>query len=150
MTPTDAKKRHDQLVHEIREHDHAYYVLAQPVISDQEYDRLYRELVDLEQQFPELCTPDSPSQRVGGAPLKEFQPVHHLKAMMSLDNTYSQDELREFVARVQRLLRRIGVTTACRLAARASITCASSRKVGSSRRNPLMADYRFCAGAVQY
>ena len=104
MTLGQAKARHEELADQIRGHDHAYYVLAQPVVSDQEYDRLYRELVDLEQQFPELCTPDSPSQRVGGAPLKEFQPVHHLKAMMSLDNTYSQDELREFVARVQRLL----------------------------------------------
>src|SRR3954463_7111660 len=104
MTHTQAKRRHAELVEEIRGHDHAYYVLAQPSISDQEYDRLYRELTDLERQFPELCTPDSPSQRVGGAALKEFQPVQHLKPMMSLDNTYSQAEVREFVARVQRLL----------------------------------------------
>src|SRR5207245_923213 len=80
------------------------YVLAQPSISDQEYDRLYHQLIDLEQQFPQLITPESPTQRVGGQPLKEFKPVHHLKPMTSLDNTYSQDELREFVARVKRLL----------------------------------------------
>lgn len=104
MTLHEAKTRHTRLVEEIRRHDHAYYVLAQPSISDQEYDRLYHELIDLEQAHPELITPDSPTQRVGGQPLKEFRPVRHLEPMMSLDNTYSQQELREFVNRVQRLL----------------------------------------------
>lgn len=99
-----AKVRHSELVEQIRAHDHAYYVLAQPVISDAEYDRLYRELRELERQFPDLITPDSPTQRVGGAPLTEFKPVQHLAPMRSLDNTYSQEEVREFVARVQRLL----------------------------------------------
>src|SRR6185295_14085073 len=88
----------------LRRHDHAYYVLAQPTIGDREYDRIYHELLDLEKQFPELVTPDSPSQRVGGEPLKEFKPVRHLVPMLSLDNTYSQQELREFVNRVQRIL----------------------------------------------
>jgi DNA ligase (NAD+) len=106
MTFDEAKVRHRKLVEEIRRHDHAYYVLAQPTISDQDYDRLYRELVDLEQQFPQLVTPDSPTQRVGGQPLKEFSPLRHLEPMTSLDNTYSQEELREFVNRVQRLLPR--------------------------------------------
>src|SRR5712691_5729316 len=104
MTMNDAKVRHARLVEEIRRHDHAYYVLAQPSISDQEYDRLYHQLLDLEKEFPELITPDSPSQRVGGEPLKAFKPIQHLKPMLSLDNTYSQTELREFVNRVQRLL----------------------------------------------
>src|SRR5438105_9021654 len=104
MTLNEAKTRHAQLVEEIRQHDHAYYVLAQPSIGDQEYDRLYHELLDLEKQFPQLLTPDSPSQRVGGEPLKAFKPVQHVKPMLSLDNTYSQEELREFVHRVQRLL----------------------------------------------
>ena len=104
MTFNDAQARHHQLVEEIRRHDHAYYVLAQPTITDQEYDRLYRELVDLEARFPQLVSPESPTQRVGGQPLKAFQPVRHLKPMTSLDNTYSQQELREFVQRVQRLL----------------------------------------------
>ncbi|HWI57017.1 MAG TPA: NAD-dependent DNA ligase LigA [Bacillota bacterium] len=104
MTLNEAKARHTQLAEEIRQHDHAYYVLAQPTISDQDYDRLYHELLDLEAKFPELVTPDSPSQRVGGQPLKEFKPVRHLKPMTSLDNTYSQEDLREFVKRVQRLL----------------------------------------------
>ena len=60
------KKRHEELAEEIRGHDHAYYVLAQPSISDREYDRIYRELLELEAEHPELLTPDSPSQRVGG------------------------------------------------------------------------------------
>jgi DNA ligase (NAD+) len=104
MTLDAAKRRHAELVDEIHRHDYAYYVLAQPGISDREYDRLYHELLDLERQFPPLATPDSPSQRVGGTPLKEFKPVQHLVPMLSLDNTYSQEELREFVARVQRIL----------------------------------------------
>src|SRR6267378_139940 len=104
MTLNEAKSRHAQLVDEIRRHDHAYYVLAQLSITDQDYDRLYRQLLDLEKQFPDLITPDSPSQRVGGQPLKAFKPVQHLKPMLSLDNTYSQEELREFVNRVQRIL----------------------------------------------
>lgn len=104
MTHAQAKTRHAQLVAEIRAHDHAYYVEARPTISDQAYDRLYHELLDLEKEFPDLVTPDSPSQRVSGEPLTEFKPVQHLSPMMSLDNTYSQDEVREFVSRVQRLL----------------------------------------------
>jgi len=91
-------------VEEIRRHDYLYYVEATPSISDREYDSLYRELVDLETQFPDLITPDSPTQRVGGQPIKAFKPVQHLTPMMSLDNTYSQAELRQFLARVQRLL----------------------------------------------
>ena len=77
---------------------------AAPAISDREYDALYRELLDLEKEFPELVTADSPSQRVGGQPLKEFKAVKHLRPMTSLDNTYSQAELRQFVERVQRIL----------------------------------------------
>src|SRR2546425_180286 len=104
MTLNEAKARHARLTDEIRQHDHAYYILAQPTISDQDYDRLYHQLLDLENQFPELVTPDSPSQRVGGEPLKAFKQVRHLVPMLSLDNTYSQQDLREFVNRVQRLL----------------------------------------------
>src|SRR5258707_854961 len=104
ITQAQANARHAELVEEIRQHDHLYYVEAHPIISDQEYDRLYRELLDLEKSFPDLATGDSPSQRVGGVPLTEFKAVQHLSPMMSLDNTYSQEEVREFVARVQRLL----------------------------------------------
>ncbi len=104
MTHPQAKQRHGQLAEEIRHHDRAYYVEAKPTISDAEYDRLYRELLDLETRFPNLITADSPSQRVGGEPLTGFESVQHLKPMMSLDNTYSQEEVRQFIARAQKLL----------------------------------------------
>jgi DNA ligase (NAD+) len=104
MKRSEAAARHAELVAEIRRHDHAYYVEAKPLIRDFEYDQLYRELLDLEKAFPELVTPDSPSQRVGGAPLKEFKPVKHTVPMLSLDNTYSQAEVRAFVTRLQKLL----------------------------------------------
>jgi DNA ligase (NAD+) len=104
MSRAEAEKRHAALAAEVRRHDEAYYVHARPTISDQEYDRLYRELLDLEAKFPDLAIPDSPTQRVGGAPLTAFKPVQHLTPMLSLDNTYSQAEVREFVNRVQRIL----------------------------------------------
>jgi len=104
MTLAQAKARHAELAEEIRKYDHAYYVEARPLIADFEYDKLYRELLDLEKQFPELATPDSPSHRVGGKPLSEFEPSQHLVPMMSLDNTYSQDEVRQFVERVQKIV----------------------------------------------
>ncbi len=104
MTLKEAQARHAQLAEEIHRHDHAYYVRSQPTISDQQYDRLYRQLVDLEKEFPNLVTPDSPTQRVSERPLEEFNQVQHLQPMLSLDNTYSQEELREFVNRVQRIL----------------------------------------------
>ena len=104
MTHAQAKARHAQLADDIRQHDHAYYVEARPVISDFEYDKLNRELLDLEREFPDLLTADSPSQRVGGKPLSAFQSSQHLAPMMSLDNTYSQEEVRGFVERVQKIL----------------------------------------------
>jgi DNA ligase (NAD+) len=104
MTQAQAQARHAELAGEIRRHDHAYYVEARPVVSDREYDRLYRELLDLEGEFPDLVTLSSPSQRVGGKPLSEFKSSQHLVPMMSLDNTYSQEEVRQFVGRVQKLL----------------------------------------------
>jgi DNA ligase (NAD+) len=99
-----AAKRLEQLRDEIRKHDRLYYDEATPIISDREYDRLYKELVALETQFPDLVTLDSPTQRVGGTPLKAFEQVSHLIPMLSLDNTYSEDELKNFYARIQRLL----------------------------------------------
>jgi DNA ligase (NAD+) len=104
MTNAQAKARHAQLAAEIRAHDHAYYVEAKPNVTDQAYDRLYRELLDLEKEFPDLVAPDSPSHRVSGQPLTEFKPVPHLVPMLSLDNTYSQEEVRDFVNRLQKLL----------------------------------------------
>lgn len=97
-------KRIKSLRAQLREHDYRYYVLAQPTISDQEYDRLMRELVDLEEAHPETITPDSPSQRVGGQPTKEFHTVTHAVPMLSLSNTYNEDEVRDFDRRVQSVL----------------------------------------------
>jgi DNA ligase (NAD+) len=104
MNRAEAQKRIDELRRQIRHHDYLYYVLAQPEITDREYDKLYAELKELEEKFSDLVTPDSPTQRVGGAPLKEFKSVRHTVPMMSLDNTYSVEELREFDNRVRKLL----------------------------------------------
>jgi len=101
----EAKRRAEELRREINRHNYLYYTLDAPEISDAEYDRLYRELVVLEQQFPELVTPDSPTQKVGGPPAKELKAVRHALPMYSLDNAFSLDELREFDARVHRFLR---------------------------------------------
>ena len=91
MTRPEATARHAALVAEIRAHDHAYYVEAKPTISDREYDRRYKELLDLEAAFPELATPDSPSQRVGGQPLSAFRRVTHFQPMLSLDKIRAAD-----------------------------------------------------------
>lgn len=99
-----AKQRVSELRAEIEEHDRRYYIEAAPAISDQEYDRLYRELKDLEARYPELVDPDSPTQRVSGAPLEAFRQIKHRTPMLSLDNTYSEAEITEFYRRVQRLL----------------------------------------------
>jgi DNA ligase (NAD+) len=91
MTLAQAKARHAQLADEIRRHDHAYYVLAQPEVTDREYDQLYGELQELEKQFPEFITPNSPTQRVGGAPTEGFARVKHLMPMLSLDKVEAAD-----------------------------------------------------------
>jgi DNA ligase (NAD+) len=94
-------ERHRKLVEEISAHDHRYYVLDDPQISDRDYDTLYAELRALEQQYPELSTPDSPTQRVGAAPRGVLRTVPHVVPMMSLDNTYGKDDLGEFMRRVR-------------------------------------------------
>ena len=86
-----AQKRHAELAGEIRRHDHAYYVVGRQLISDREYDALFRELQELEQQFPQLVTPASPTQRVGGAPSEKFARVPHLVPMLSLDKVAASD-----------------------------------------------------------
>ena len=88
----------------IRYHDRKYYVDNAPEISDQEYDKLMHQLIKLEKEHPEFITPDSPTQRVGGEPSKEFPAVKHKVPMLSMDNTYSAEELREFDKRVKRFL----------------------------------------------
>ncbi|WP_408033228.1 NAD-dependent DNA ligase LigA [Thermotoga caldifontis] len=106
QVPEEVRKRVEQLREEIEYHNYRYYVLAQPVITDEEYDKLMRELIELERQYPELVTPDSPTQRIGEKVLDEFRSVPHTEPMLSLDNTYSEEEIREFDERVKRLLDR--------------------------------------------
>ncbi len=101
---SQAARKHRELAEQIRRLDRAYYEEAQPLVSDEEYDRLYRELLNIEAVHPELRTADSPSQRVGGAPLPHFSPVAHAIPMQSLDNTYSATELEAFVDRIQKEL----------------------------------------------
>jgi DNA ligase (NAD+) len=93
-----------ELRHQIDYHNRKYYVDAAPEISDREFDRLLEELQKIEKQHPELVTPDSPTQRVGGAPIDEFRTVRHRVPMLSIDNTYSADELREWDKSVRKLL----------------------------------------------
>ncbi len=104
LTKDQAGKRAEQLRREIRQHDYYYYTEAQPRISDRDYDRLLEELFSLEGAWPELQTPESPTQRVGGAPVKDFPTVSHSVAMLSLQNTYSEDEIVDFDRRVRELL----------------------------------------------
>ena len=89
-----------QLRKDIQRHDHLYYVKDEPEISDREYDRLMQRLKDLEAKHPEWITPDSPTQRVGGQPAEGFATVVHKVPMLSLDNTYNTEELRDFHNRV--------------------------------------------------
>ncbi|MDX9874005.1 MAG: NAD-dependent DNA ligase LigA, partial [Spongiibacteraceae bacterium] len=80
----------------LNEHNYRYYVLDDPSVPDAEYDRLMRELRELEAAHPELVTPDSPTQRVGAEPLRQFAPVAHAVPMLSLENAFSADDLRDF------------------------------------------------------
>jgi DNA ligase (NAD+) len=97
-----ASERIDQLRQEIRRHEELYYVQAAPEISDAEFDQLMNELKALEAEHPELLTPDSPTQRVGGRPTEGFAQVEHLQPMLSLDNAYDQEDLRAFDERVRK------------------------------------------------
>ncbi|WP_018111163.1 NAD-dependent DNA ligase LigA [Thermus igniterrae] len=109
MTLEEAKRRVNELRDLIRYHNYRYYVLDAPEISDAEYDRLLRELEELEARFPELQSPDSPTQQVGAKPLEAtFRPVRHPTRMYSLDNAFSLEELRAFEERVERALGRKG------------------------------------------
>jgi len=96
-----ALEKIERLREQIRRHDHLYYVEAAPEISDREYDKLLDELRQLERRYPHLVTPDSPTQRVGGEPLPAFQNVRHSVPMLSIDNTYSEEELIAFDRRVR-------------------------------------------------
>ncbi|HEY7041133.1 MAG TPA: NAD-dependent DNA ligase LigA, partial [Methylomirabilota bacterium] len=101
---SDVPARLEQLREQIRRHNELYYVESRPEISDAEYDRLWRELVALEEAHPELTTPDSPTRQPGGRRAELFAPVEHLVAMLSLDNAMTADDVAEFEARVRRAL----------------------------------------------
>ena len=100
----NTRARIEELRERVRYHNRRYYVEDAPEISDAEYDALYKELESLEAGHPELVTPDSPTQRVGGEPLEEFQQVRHAVPMLSLANARKLEELKEWDARVRRLL----------------------------------------------
>jgi DNA ligase (NAD+) len=102
MNKSEAKKQIEKLRNDINYHNYKYYIENSPVISDFEFDELLKKLEELEGKFPDLITPDSPTQRVGGEPLDGFTTVEHKVAMLSLDNTYNYDELREFDKRVKK------------------------------------------------
>ena len=100
--PAEAREEHRQLAEEIEEARWRYYVLDSPTLSDADFDRRMRRLEELEEEFPELRTPDSPTQKVGGAVSTEFTAVDHLQRMESLDNAFSYDELAAWHARLGR------------------------------------------------
>ena len=101
----DVLKEIEKLREEIKHHNYRYYVLNKPIISDEKYDKLYKRLEKLEEQYPETITSTSPTQRVGGEPLEEFPSVIHDPPMLSLENTYDLDELLEFENKALRRLK---------------------------------------------
>jgi DNA ligase (NAD+) len=104
MKKSEAKSRIDVLRKELEEHNNRYYVLNQPLISDFEYDILLKELDTLEKRFPEFMTSDSPTRRVGSDITKEFEQYEHAYPMLSLGNTYSEDDVREFDNRIHKTI----------------------------------------------
>lgn len=100
----EVQREMEKLRELIHHHDYLYYVLATPEISDAEYNALFRKLRELEEKFPELVTPDSPTQRVGGKPQEDFVPFTHARAMLSLDNAFTEEDIRNFDRRVKRML----------------------------------------------
>lgn len=104
MNTTQAKTRIDQLVDELKQHNHNYYVLSNPTISDFEFDKQLRELQDLEEAHPQFMRPDSPTLRVGGAVTKEFPTFTHIRPMLSLQNTYSREEVEDWHESVLKLI----------------------------------------------
>ena len=115
MSSKDIEKKIESLREKIRHHEYQYFVLDSPEISDQEFDKLTKQLKDLEAEHPELITPDSPTQRVGGKPREGFVKVRHSSPMLSLDNTYSEEELRGWERRVHELSGRKDVDYVCEL-----------------------------------
>ena len=112
MSHTD-KKTLNQLKKQIQKHDYHYYVLDSPIISDYEYDRLFKKLQKMEEKHPQWLDKNSPTQRVSGKPLSAFQKASHYKAMLSLENTYSVEECVEFIKKVKKTLEKDDVTFFC-------------------------------------
>src|SRR5579885_2803677 len=104
MTKAQAEKRIAELSQEIRHHDYQYYILDNPEISDAQYDKLFRELQSLEEKYPELRLPSSPTQRVGAPVLDQFEKSRHIVPMLSLANALSEDEFLAFDERVHKIL----------------------------------------------
>jgi len=104
MSPAEAKQRIESLSDELKQHNYNYYVLAMPTISDFDFDKKLTELAALEKQFPEFLSPDSPTQKVGGEVTKEFQTVRHRWPMLSLGNTYNEQELIDFDQRIRKAI----------------------------------------------
>ena len=99
-----ARQEHNELSRLLHHHNYLYHSLDRPEITDAEYDRLMQRLLRLEEQYPELVTADSPSQRVGGKPLDSFSPAPHATPMLSLENAFNDEDLRDFDARLKRFL----------------------------------------------
>ncbi len=115
MDKKQAKQEINKLCQQINHHDYLYSVLDKPEIPDAEYDKLFRQLQDLEKEFPELLSPDSPTQRVGGQPLKSFKTYKHKKPLLSLDNAMNNEELLEFDRRVREGLEKQKIEYVCEL-----------------------------------
>ncbi len=106
MNKEDAKKRIEKLKETINHHRYLYHVLDKQEISDSALDSLKKELFDLEQQFPDLTTPDSPTQRIGGKPLERFGKIRHSKPMLSFNDAFSEQDMRDWLERIKTLIRK--------------------------------------------
>src|SRR6188508_799442 len=104
MNKGEAKKKIDKICEKINEHNYHYYVLDDPIISDVEFDQLFQELKSLEKNYPDLISSDSPTQRVGAAPLNAFAEVHHDVPMLSLENAFAPDDIIAFDKRIRERL----------------------------------------------
>ena len=113
--PDDAARRVAELHKELNYHNHRYYVMDDPVIGDDEYDRMFQELRQLEEQYPELVTPDSPTHRIGGEPAEGFVQVEHRHTMLSLGNAFDPESLEAWYRRVKNLLDDADFSMTCEL-----------------------------------
>ena len=104
MTQEEARQRIAALSEELEQHNYNYYILAKPTISDYEFDMKLEELARLEKEFPEYLSPASPTQRVGGGVTKEFKSVQHRYPMLSLANSYSREEIADFISRIKKTI----------------------------------------------